>query len=79
MVIDTPGLSDSFGRDQKIIDIIREKLSKEYSNGIKSIIIMINANVHRFSKESQRIISLFCKMFPHKDFCIMLKYILLLI
>lgn len=68
MVIDTPGLSDSKGRDQEIINMVRTKLSKEHCNGIKSIVIIINANVPRFSKESQRIISLFCKMFPHKEF-----------
>ena len=67
-MIDTPGLSDSNGRDQIIIDKIRKSLKEKYCCGIKTIIIVQNVNNVRLSAESQRQIYLYCKMFPIPDF-----------
>ena len=67
-MIDTPGLADSKGRDQDIINKIREELKINYAIGIKSIIIVQNVNVQRLSSESQRQIYLYCKLFSNPDF-----------
>ena len=68
LVIDTPGLADSKGRDQEVINKIKKRLSEEHCNGIKSIIIMVNVNIPRLSQEAQRQITIYCKMFPHPEF-----------
>ena len=68
IMVDTPGLSDSDGDDQAIIDKIRKELRDNHCDGIKSIIIMHNYNFPRFSAESQRLLSIYCKMFPIPDF-----------
>ena len=67
-MIDTPGLSDPHGEDQKIINDIREQLKNNHCNGIKAILLLVNANETRISAEDQRIIGIYGKMFPHPDF-----------
>lgn len=67
-MIDTPGLSDGKGRDQEIIDKITDQMKKKFCQGIKSIIIVENATIQRLSKEAQRQISIFCRMFQNKNF-----------
>ena len=68
IMVDTPGLSDSDGDDQAIIDKIRKEVRDNHCDGIKSIIIMHNYNVPRLSAESQRLLLIYCKMFPIPDF-----------
>ena len=68
MMIDTPGLSDTKGEDQKIIDDIRKAVKDQHCDGIKSIIIMHNFNVPRLSAESKRELRIFSKLFPIPDF-----------
>lgn len=67
-MIDTPGLSDPHGDDQKIINDIREQLKNNHCNGIKAILLLVNANETRISAEDQRIVGIYGKMFPHPDF-----------
>ena len=68
IMIDTPGLSDTKGEDQKIIDDIRKAIKDDHCDGIKSIIIMHNFNVPRLSAESKRELMIFSKLFPIPDF-----------
>ena len=79
LVIDTPGLADSKGRDQEVINKIKKRLSEEHCNGIKSIIIMVNVNIPRLSQEAKRKIEIFCKFFHILNFCIMLLLLFLFV
>ena len=67
-MIDTPGLDDPHGEDQKIINEIREQLKTNHCQGIKAIILLVNLNDTRLSSDDQRIISIYAKMFPNRDF-----------
>ena len=40
-MIDTPGLSDSSGEDQIIVDRIRKEIKDEHGQGIRSIILVL--------------------------------------
>ena len=67
-MIDTPGLSDSNGEDQEIIDRISKALKEEHCKGIKSIILVININTDRLDFEDKRLLLIYCKMFPYPEF-----------
>lgn len=67
-MIDTPGLNDGKGRDQEIIDKIREELKKKHCQGIKSIIIVENVTIMRISNEAQRQLSIYCRLFKNPEF-----------
>ena len=67
-MIDTPGLSDTNGRDQEIIDRIRKEIKEKHCQGIKSILLVQNLNDDRLSLEDQKIISIYSKMFPNPEF-----------
>ena len=60
--------TDGKGREKEVIDRIRERLSNEHCNGIKSIIIMVNVNMPRLSHDTKSLIAKFCKMFPNPEF-----------
>jgi len=68
IMIDTPGLSDSDGEDQEIIDKIRTEIRDNHCNGIKSIIIMHNFNVPRLSDQSKKLLFIYSKLFPIPEF-----------
>lgn len=67
-MIDTPGLNDGKGRDQEIINKIRDEFKAKYCEGIKSIIIVENVTIKRISFEAQRQLSIYCRMFQNPNF-----------
>ena len=67
-MIDTPGLSDSSGEDEMIVDRIRNAIKNNHGQGIKSIILVSNVTVDRLSFEDKRLLMIYCKMFPVPDF-----------
>lgn len=60
-VIDTPGLKDSFGRDEKNFSNMLEDLSKE---SIDFILLVFDYNDKRFNDEIQHMIKALCSAFP---------------
>lgn len=68
IMIDTPGLSDSDGEDQEIIDKIRTEIRDNHCKGIKSIIIMHNFNVLRLCDQSKKLLFIYSKLFPIPEF-----------
>lgn len=67
-IIDTPGISDSKGRDDIFIKKIIKELKINYTNDINSFLIFFNINKIRLSFEMKKQIYYFCSMFPIKDF-----------
>ena len=67
-MIDTPGLSDSKGEDQEIINRINEALKEKHCKGIKSIIFVNNINKDRLDFDDKRLLLIYCKMFPFPEF-----------
>ena len=67
-MIDTPGLSDSKGKDQEIVENIRKVIKEKHCKGIKSIILVSNINTDRLSFEDKKLLFIYCKMFPVPEF-----------
>ena len=67
-MIDTPGLSDSSGEDQIIVDRIRKAIKDKHSQGIRAIILVSNINTDRLSFDDKRLLLIYCKMFPIPEF-----------
>jgi hypothetical protein len=55
-MIDTPGLSDSSGEDQIIVDRIRKAIKDKHSQGIRAIILVSNINTDRLSFDDKRLL-----------------------
>lgn len=67
-MIDTPGLSDSSGQDQIIVDRIRKAIKDKHGQGIRAIILVSNINTDRLSFDDKRLLLIYCKMFPIPEF-----------
>ena len=66
-IIDTPGLNDSNGRDEKIIDEIKAYLQNKTIK-VKGIFIFLNFQQVRFDKAEKDIIKKIYNLVPLKDF-----------
>ena len=67
-IIDTPGSSDSKGRDSYFIKNILEELVYNYKKDINSFLLLFNINKIRLSFEIKKQLYYYCLMFPIKDF-----------
>ena len=67
-IIDTPGISDSKGRDEFFLKKMVNELKTNYTNDINSFLMFFNINKIRLSFEMKKQIYYFCLMFPIKDF-----------
>ena len=64
-VIDTPGLSDSKGRDQEHYENIIRFIKKK---NITSFLFVLNFNETRFSADMQELIKIYCNIFNYEIF-----------
>ena len=67
-IIDTPGLSDSDGDDNKIIDDMKKYLIKPDIPRINTILIVISIQENRMDQSLKKLIEEICKIFPLKNF-----------
>lgn len=67
-IIDTPGSSDSEGRDNLFIKKIVTELKENYKKKINSFLLLVNLNKPRLSLEIKKQLYYFCLMFPIKNF-----------
>ena len=67
-IIDTPGISDSKGRDEYFAKLISKELKYKYTNDINSFLLLFNINNSRLSLELKKLLYYYCLMFPIKDF-----------
>ena len=67
-IIDTPGNSDSKGRDNIFIKEISKELRNNYTRKINSFLLLININKPRLSLEIKKQLYYYCLMFPIKNF-----------
>ena len=67
-VIDTPGISDSKGRDNIFVKEISRELRDNYTKKINCFLILININKPRLSFELKKQLYYYCLMFPLKYF-----------
>lgn len=65
---DTPGLSDSKGEDQEIVNRVNKALKKKHCKGIKSIIFVNDINKNKLDFDGKRVLLIYCKMFPFPEF-----------
>ena len=67
-IIDTPGLSDSDGDDNKIIDDMKNFLLKSDISRINAILIVISIQETRMDQSLKNLLEEICKIFPLKNF-----------
>ena len=67
-IIDTPGLSDSDGDDNKIIDDMKKYLIKPDIPRINTILIVISIQENRMDQSLKKLIEEICRIFPLKNF-----------
>ena len=68
IIIDTPGILDSDGQDQENMEKITKKLKEIKGDGIKAILLLVNANDTRINDADKKSLCIYCKMFPIIDF-----------
>ena len=68
LLIDTPGILDSGGKDQENMSKIIETLKKNHADGIKGILLLINVNNVRINDAVQKSLYIYCNMFPLVNF-----------
>ena len=67
-IIDTPGLSDSDGDDNKIINDMKKYLIKSDIPRINTILIVISIQENRMDQSLKDLLEAICKIFPLKNF-----------
>ena len=67
-IIDTPGTSDSKGRDEIFIKQISKELKDNYRYDINSFLLLFNINKTRLSFDIKKQLYYYCLIFPIKDF-----------
>jgi len=65
--IDTPGIKDTDNTDQENVKQLVEFLLK-YNEGINVVAIVLNGQVDRFTKDTEKFIKIAHQMFNHPDF-----------
>ena len=67
-IIDTPGLSDSHGDDNKIIDDMKKYLINPNIPRINTILIVISIQETRMDQSIKKLLEEICRIFPLKSF-----------